>query len=434
MEQAYPAVTYATQFACIGADCEDTCCGGWTVPVDQPAFDRFQQLPPSQLKTDLLASIELKNAPSPHFAVLRMKEDHSCPLLTSNKLCSLHATHGAEMLANTCRQYPRYSQSINGQTEISLALSCPEAARLVLLHPALLEQSTLHDPLAFSATPEADADTPLLAWAGPVRRLVLWIVAGQQNYPLWQRMFLLRILCHRLDALHANNTEERIPALLADFHSRILSGTLRASMDRLPASTEVQLDAVLQLAGLLLSQSNLTPRFLECVHAFTTGIGNGPGATLASLSAGYDRARDQWLAPFLVQQPKMLENWLVNAILCHRFPFGSLNREDRQATSAVDQFEALAANFALMRGLLTGVAGFHRDNFSSAHAIHTMQSASRHFEHHPDFLPKARTLLRTAGLNDLHGMSKLLNDAPLQKRFLVADRNPEQASLSTTHH
>src|ERR1017187_7090768 len=42
---------YAQSFRCIGSDCEDTCCQGWGVPIDQAAYEKYQNLPDSQLRT-----------------------------------------------------------------------------------------------------------------------------------------------------------------------------------------------------------------------------------------------------------------------------------------------------------------------------------------------------------------------------------------------
>jgi lysine-N-methylase len=409
------ASSYAAQFACVGADCEDTCCAGWTVPVDQAAFERFQQLPSSPLKVLLEASIELKPMGSPHFAILRMDAQTGCPIQTPSGLCQLHAQHGEEVLSETCRQYPRYKQSINDQTEVALALSCPEAARLVLFHPNLLGIAGNTKPVGASEPPNLHAESPLMAWAGQIRALILWLVASNRQYPLWQRMFLLSIFCHRLDALKAGHTEDRIPALLAGFQSTVTAGSLRPAFEVLEANGESQMDVVLQLAGILLHQSNVRPRFVECVQAFTAGIGNSPGATLASLTAGYSTAHEQWFSPFLARHPYILENWLVNAILRHRFPFGQQSQAGTDTASAVEQFDGLAANFALMRGLLTSVAGHYREQFAASHVVHTVQASSKHFEHHPDFLVKARALLQETGLNDARGTAILLHEASENK-------------------
>ncbi|MDR3724184.1 MAG: flagellin lysine-N-methylase [Terracidiphilus sp.] len=407
MSPATPRISYAGRFHCIGAACEDDCCTGWTVPVDPQTFERFHRLPPSPLKDELLVSIEQKTPPTPHFATMRLDAAHHCPMLASSGLCRLQLAHGESILPETCREFPRYRQRLNGQTETALALSCPEAARLVLLAPNLLTDGS------YPAAPnmQEEARTPLQAWAGQIRALVLWLVSGNRQYPLWQRLFLLRLFCHRLDGLCTRQSEHQTPALIARFETSVRTGALRTTLDRLPASTEAQLDLVLQLAGLLLHQSNVTPRFAACVQAFTSGIGNGPGATLASLARGYDEARQQWFEPFLAQHPHMLENWFVNAIVRHRFPFGWQSKEELAPASAVEEFDGLAANFALIRGLLIGVAGFHRERFSAGHAVHTVQSASKHFEHHPAFLSRVHMLLRESGQANARGIALLLGEA-----------------------
>ena len=39
---------------------------------------------------------------------------------------------GPDMLCDTCRKYPRHIEEFEGLRELSLSLSCPEAARLLL--------------------------------------------------------------------------------------------------------------------------------------------------------------------------------------------------------------------------------------------------------------------------------------------------------------
>jgi lysine-N-methylase len=170
------------------------------------------------------------------------------------------------------------------------------------------------------------------------------------------------------------------------------------------------MDAVLRLAGLMLHKSNVTTRFVECVQAFTSGIGNGPGATLNSLAAQYALARDRYYAPFLVLHPYIMENFLINTIVRSQFPFGRAGMQAGAQANTMREFVMLAAQFALMRGLLIGVAGHRGEAFSSAHVVHTVQAASKHFEHHPEFLPMAHALLVETGMDGDRGLAILLRD------------------------
>jgi lysine-N-methylase len=181
-------------------------------------------------------------------------------------------------------------------------------------------------------------------------------------------------------------------------------------MNSLPVDHAQQLDLVLLLAGMMLHRSYLRPRFLECVQAFTQGIGNGPGATLESLTACYTAANERYYAPFFQKHPYVLENYLINTIFRSRFPFGRDWAKTGAAPSMTRESALLIAQFALMKGLLIGVAGFHREKFSVGHVVHTVQAASKHFEHHSEFLTRAHALLVEKRMDGQLGLAILLRN------------------------
>jgi len=76
--------------------------------------------------------------------------------------------------------------------------------------------------------------------------------------------------------------------------------------------------------------------------------------------------------------------------------------------SMTRQYALLTAQFALLKGLLIGVAGFHREQFSAGHVVHTVQAAAKHFEHHPEFLNEAHALLVESRMDGASGLAILL--------------------------
>ena len=74
------------------------------------------------------------------------------------------------------------------------------------------------------------------------------------------------------------------------------------------------------------------------------------------------------------------------------------------------EYAILVAQFALMKGLLIGVAGFHREAFSFEHVLHTVQAATKHFEHHPEFLDRSYQLLVESRLDGARGLAILLRN------------------------
>ncbi|MGA8151016.1 MAG: flagellin lysine-N-methylase [Terriglobales bacterium] len=409
--------TYTESFRCIGSACEDTCCTGWLVPVDQAAHDKFRILPPSPLRTLIDSNIVLTpqgdNGSKPAtFATIRMTASRTCPLLSEDRLCRIQTECGEAFLPHACATYPRIVNSIGEIEEKALTLSCPEAARLVLLHPALLGPSNAAITEPLHHQPQGDdkveRDRTLRPWFWSIRESMLALVLNRA-FPLWQRMFLLAVLCRQLDSIAQGELDYSVPAFLRDFEATVALGNLPA-MEALPFDLAQQLDVVLRLAGMLLQTSNIHARFVDCVQAFTAGIGNGTGATFESLTARYAQAHDRYYKPFFDRQPHILENYLINTIFRCQFPFGRDAIRNGTSPSMIREHALLTAQFALMKGFLIGVAGFHGEAFSTDHVVHTVQSASKHFEHHSEFLNQAHALLAESQMNNERGVAILLRN------------------------
>lgn len=408
---------YSNDFRCIGPACEDSCCEQWTVHVDQSTFEKYQNLPAGPLRTivdeNVLCTPEQAQAnggsAAATFAQIRMNSAHKCPLLSGDGLCRMQVEHGAEFLPRTCANYPRITYCIDGVTEKALSLSCPEAARLVLLNPQL-RTGAGQDGGRRIGGDRAQEGNPYLPYFWSIRNSALALVQNRV-YPLWQRLFLLGLLSRRFDAIAPDQRGERVPKLLADFETTVASGHLEATMNSLPINHAQQLDLVLLLAGMLLHRAYVRPRFVECVQAFTQGIGNGAGATLELLTACYATAHDRYYAPFFQKHPYVLENYLMNTIFRCRFPFGRDWAKTGATPSMTRESVLLTAQFALMKGLLIGVAGCHREEFSGGHVVHAVQAASKHFEHHAEFLTGAHDLLVEKRMDGQLGMAILLRNA-----------------------
>jgi lysine-N-methylase len=386
------------------------------VPIDQETYKKYQTLPASPLHTLIDASIlRMPEGAKPAcFANIRMNSTNQCPLLTPNHLCRIQAELGEELLPHSCATYPRIIHSIGGIQEIALTLSCPEAARLVLLTPELYTREPLESDVqngdSLDSAPTAAGPPLLLPWFWPIRRVVLALI-GNRAYPIWKRLFLLGVFCRRLDTIASGELQRSIPAFLGDFQAAVTSGALLTAMEALPIDCTAQLDVVLRLAGMLMHRSNVRPRFVECIQAFTAGIGNGPGVTLESLADHYAQAHVRYFEPFFERHPHILENYLANAILRRRFPFGREGAPVEEPLSMTREYALLTAQFALLKGFLIGVAGFYRESFSAEHVVHTVQATSKHFEHHPDFLDLAYQLLKESQMDGARGMAILLRNA-----------------------
>lgn len=115
---------YYKRFKCTASDCPDTCCAGWQIMIDAQSLQKYRHTK-GALGNRLHNSIDWKETCFKQY-------EQRCAFLNEDNLCDLYAEGGPSMLCATCRRYPRHVEEFEGCREISLSLSCMEAAKLVL--------------------------------------------------------------------------------------------------------------------------------------------------------------------------------------------------------------------------------------------------------------------------------------------------------------
>ena len=116
---------YYPEFQCIAGECEDTCCAGWQIVVDEASLKKYRAHKGPYRKT-LHRSINWKEQ------IFRQDREKRCAFLNEENLCEMYCHLGPKSLCRTCRLYPRHIEEFENVREISLSVSCPEAARLLL--------------------------------------------------------------------------------------------------------------------------------------------------------------------------------------------------------------------------------------------------------------------------------------------------------------
>ena len=126
MKHLYPS--YYEKFRCIAAACPDSCCQGWDVVIDEKTEAFY-----NSVKGDF--GDKLRNAiytDPDGDRVFRLADEKKCPFWGDDKLCDIYRTLGEEHLCLTCAMFPRITMDYTTFAEHTLALACPEAARLIL--------------------------------------------------------------------------------------------------------------------------------------------------------------------------------------------------------------------------------------------------------------------------------------------------------------
>ncbi len=117
---------YFNKFKCIAGKCEDTCCAGWEIVIDEETYDYYENLSGSfgeRLRNEIV------NDGEDNIFVLK---NGNCAFLNENKLCDIYNEFGEDGLCYTCKKYPRYIEEFGNLREVGISLSCPEAARIML--------------------------------------------------------------------------------------------------------------------------------------------------------------------------------------------------------------------------------------------------------------------------------------------------------------
>lgn len=115
---------YYQKFSCVGEDCPDTCCAGWQIVIDEKSQKRYR-------KEKGFFGNRLKNEIDWKKGVFRQYEKR-CAFLNDQNLCDIYKEIGKDKLCQTCQLYPRHIEEFESLREISLSLSCPVAAKLIL--------------------------------------------------------------------------------------------------------------------------------------------------------------------------------------------------------------------------------------------------------------------------------------------------------------
>lgn len=171
---------YYDRFACLAGACPDTCCAAWDVVVDPESEARFRSIPGA-----LGERVQNALTVDQDGDTCLMLADGFCPLLTEDKLCTLHLEFGPEGPCEVCRSHPRFIEEYGPLREESLACSCPGAVRLMLADPA-----PARFPVVETGEPDEvcdDVDLPLLEALLPCREKLFGILQDRSR-PLGVRL------------------------------------------------------------------------------------------------------------------------------------------------------------------------------------------------------------------------------------------------------
>ena len=132
-------------FKCIGSECREHCCKGWEINLDKPTVDRYLKSGEIDIRNIASANIVTTKTSYANWGKMKLSDKGQCAFMDEERLCKIHKSLGASALSVTCATYPRSQKQFKFEIRKNLSLSCPEAAKQLLLREdaMLLEHKTL---------------------------------------------------------------------------------------------------------------------------------------------------------------------------------------------------------------------------------------------------------------------------------------------------
>jgi len=384
---------YYPKFNCIGPTCEDTCCSGWwNVSIDHDTFQKCQQSIQPELAPLFKLSVSKNTLPSAdnknNFGLMKMKPDGGCHFLQEDKLCAIHKFMGAQALSDTCRLYPRYLNQFGSRSERSLGISCPEAARKILLHPEPMQFGLIAPEPAIDEKPftsyrfplKSEGDSQQISMLEDFRAVIIAILQFRE-ISLGARVMLLGFLLEEVDRIisakefaHAAEilpTLESFVGMLA--HSEQIEGQFAQIESGIPRKLEIVAKMISQ------SLSKASNRYQKCLLAAFEGLNvdQAVAAENGDMYVNYTNNYRAFYLPFFQDKQYIFENYLVNQVFTRLFPF--------TRSSYLDLYREMVGNLSVIQVLLVGMAAKYR-GLNEELVIQLFQTFARNSNHNSGHL------------------------------------------------
>lgn len=184
----YTTPDYYNEFKCTADKCQDTCCAGWQIAIDEESLEKYKKIKGDYI-WKVMACVDWETD------TFRQDNKKRCAFLNDENLCNLYANVGPESLCKTCRDYPRHIEEFEGVREISLSISCPEVARILMNRLTPVEFVTEEKPEEEESEDYQDFDPFLFSILEEARKEMIDIIQNRQ-LPLKERAMLVLGMAH----------------------------------------------------------------------------------------------------------------------------------------------------------------------------------------------------------------------------------------------
>lgn len=388
---------YVKKFQCDGQTCSDNCCKkGWLIFIDKKTYKKYSHLKPKSVAKEILLHIKKNNLPIEGDYLLRLDKDNKCPFLTEDNLCGIQRKYGEDFLSETCRTYPRTTWNIGKIYERSLTLTCPAAAKLILLEkdPLKFEKievpEEIHNPKQFQISPKI-LPPQILDYFVSIQETSIRILQ-ERSLTIDRRLLMLGLYCDRLDELLETGINYEIPKVNPSYQDTAFLQEQAAQLSVvLKFDVQNYIKAMLGILETLYGKRNeQTPEDRKFIDAVTNMLkietDEENQTSINEIAQNY-LALSEKRQKFLAQFETIFENYLVNEFFLNLYPL-------RANAVTVFNFGLFVAIYKMLE-LLTFAIATENENFTESELVEMMSWYANNIDHKAQYFQKILDYLQS---------------------------------------
>lgn len=398
--------SYMGKFHCIGGECEDTCCAGWKITIDESSYLKYKKTKSKTVQRKINGNLvlikkELRN--SKNYAYFKMDPLNRCPMLTEGGWCSIQHELGENALSPVCKTYPRIVNVVDNQIEVSGVLSCPEIARLVLLNDKIME----FDEVEYSDCSDLVVDNRKksvrddVSYFWPIRIFSIEIVQNR-SMALCDRLIVLGLFVNRIYEEKERLDQQRLINIINEYRAKMEDLNYLNSIKNINISLEFQTKILLEITNYRLLHGKIYDRYSEVFECMIKGYGitdtmDNEGDIIECYLHNYHN----YYYDYMKTREYILENYIVNYLFSKGYP--------NQINSIFEEYKTIMILYSLIKLHLVGSSGFYKE-LNEDVVVKTVQSFVKMTEHSKSFLANVNEILEKNGYNTIAHIATLIKD------------------------
>lgn len=396
--------SYFDKFNCLGSECEDNCCRNWSIDIDSNTYEKYQALCSNEFNDRLKDSL-IKSEENVTFNIVNGK----CPFLNNNNLCDVYINLGEEFMGKTCKLYPRNFNLIDNTLYKSLALSCIEVARLVLLnkngidfivHEEVIDLDNLNINKSLNTK---DTNNILEKYFYELNTFSINIIKNRK-FSIEDRLIILGLFFEEISEKMEN--ENIINKTISKFENNLSSYIDKNYYcDKKESLCSKEFLCSYELTEI---KMNLVSDILSFIMNTRVIINKNFSKYIDNVNSVFDVKDDfleykkayKYYENFMKDREYILENYLVNYMFSNNFSYSKY--------SVIDSYTKLVIHFVVVRFLIVANIYYYKENFTEDELVKIIQSYSMISLHDISLNDDLENYLELNGINSIESMIDML--------------------------